>query len=124
MSNRICRESSLTAPMSLTNSVSTTRAFVMGQDAGGVIYCITAGGGTVASPQASGNATLHFFVDPDDSGTRYQLHDDTNTAVSLNITTGRCYALPDALFGAGKVHLVLTGTNNTLACHVRVGLKT
>lgn len=122
MASRICRESSLTPDLSLTNSVSTTKAFVMGQDAGGMLHVITAGGGSVATPTTNTEVTIHFYIDPDDSGTRYQLYDSANAVVAQKVNGGRCYPLPDALFGAGKVLMVLSGSS--AACIVRVSLKT
>jgi hypothetical protein len=109
----IYREHSM-APNSLavTASASTTRAFVMGQAAGGVIYCTATG--TAAA------VTLNFYLDPDDSGTKYLLCDDTNTAIAVTVQPDRCTAIPDVLFGAGKVYPVTTSSTATL----RIGLKT
>lgn len=115
MASRICREISLSNSISVTNSLSTTGSFVMGQDAGGLLY--------VSSPNA--DTTLTFYVDPQDNGTNFQLYDNTNTAVSLVVSAGaanqpfRCYPIPDALFGAGKVRVV-----GSASATIRVGLKT
>lgn len=118
---RICREHSLTDALALTTNASTTRGFVMGQDAGGILYCLSAGAnGTVSSPIVNTDVTISFLVDPDDSGTRYVLRDANNANVTMAIRGGNCYPLPDALFGAGKV-LIQTTSNPAI---VRIGLKT
>lgn len=98
--------------VSLTDSASTTGSFVMGFAAGGLIYRAT--GGT------AGAVTISFHVDPLDNGTRYQLYDGAGAAVTVQVAASQCIALPDALFAAGRVYLVLnTGQTAT----VRIGEK-
>lgn len=98
--------------ISLTDSASTTGSFVMGYAAGGLIYRAT--GGT------AGVVTISFHVDPLDNGTRYQLFDGTNAAVTVQVAASQCVALPDALFAAGRVYLVL---NSGQTASVRIGEK-
>ena len=98
--------------LALTDSASTTGSFVMGYAAGGLIY--RASGGT------GGTVTISFHVDPLDNGTRYQLFDGAGAAVTVQVAAGQCVALPDGLFAAGRIYLVLSSSQTA---NVRIGYK-
>ena len=120
--SRIAREHSLTGMLTFTTSVTpgTSRAFAMGQDAGGILHVFSAGAGADTATVTLTSVTIEFLVDPDDSGTTYTLHDSSGTKITMSVNGGRCYPLPDALFGAGKVYILTT----THPIRARIGLKT
>lgn len=98
--------------LSLTDTLTAANSFVMGYAAGGLIYRTT--GGT------AGDVTIRFHVDPLNNGTRHLLVDATGAPVQVLVGQSECVPLPDGLFAAGRVLMVLT-TGQTAS--VRIGEK-
>lgn len=96
--------------LTLTNSVSTTGKFAMGNKAGGMLHCV--------STATNAAVTVQFHNSPEPATTdTYLLCDSADAAISITMSPGRCYALPDALFAGGIVRPVLT-SNTTAVCYI------
>lgn len=109
MTMKIARVTSESISVSVTASPNDSGTFALGERSGGLLH--------VVSASAQGLSLLFASVDGD---TPYLLNDSENNPVTLTISAGGCYALPDELFAAKKVMLLLTSGTAT----VRVSTKT
>lgn len=61
-------------------------------------------GGGILVPAGVGYATLTFYAAVDDSDTLVPLYDG-GSAVTMSVTAGRYYALPDQVFNCGLIQI-------------------
>lgn len=115
MADNIHRISTLTqSTLLLTNSQNTSATFSMSGKAGALLHCL--------STSTNAAVTVQFYSIPDErTNSAFALCDISNNLVSLTIQANRCYALPDDLFAAMKIQIVIT-SNATAEC--RVSFKT
>jgi hypothetical protein len=97
--------------LTFSDDVDTTGRFTMGSNAAGLLHCLSTG--------SEGPVTLHFYSMPDpmEQTVTFLLADKYNSVVELEVEPGRCYPLPDELFGAAAVRVICT-TEDTADCRV------
>jgi hypothetical protein len=103
-----CRFNDLTSnSVVFTTSLSTSGGFALNT------YC----GGMILVASGSTSTTLTFYVKTQsDSSTSFQAYDSTGTAVTLSVVGGRCYPIPDELFGA--FYVTATTGSGTVTCQL------
>ncbi len=102
MATTIVRLGNICDPITLTASVSTTGGFSLSTDAGALLM--------VDSKSAAGSITISFYAKADGKLTdSYALVDKDGNPITQVITAaGQCFALPDGLFAARHVLMVLS----------------
>lgn len=102
MATTIVRLGNICDPIDLTSSISTTGGFSLSTDAGALLM--------VDSKSAAGSVTISFYAKADGkSADSYALVDKDGNAITQVITAaGQCFAMPDGLFAARHVMLVLS----------------
>ncbi len=100
-------------PVVFTDSTSTSGGFVMSSCSGALLL--------VDSVVNGPTVTLNFHARASsDSPTAYTVASATNTAIAVVVQSGRCYALPDALFAAGYVQATTGTAGQTVSCFVQM----
>jgi len=103
MADRIVRSCAKHIDLEVSDNASTSGTFQMSEAAGGLLHCVL------------GNGTLTFYSLPDiKSSTQFLLRDKFNANVTLTVAEGHCYPLPEELFAAKRVRIVLSSGTGTL----------
>lgn len=99
---RFSRYGSVTATDSTTGG-----GFMLGESSGGLLHCVSTG--------TNNPVTLQFWSRPDNnSATAYLLANSENGILAVVVQPGRCYQLPDELFSASLINLVLTSATTAV----------
>lgn len=105
MSLEIDRFSLVSEPLTVTSSEATSAPCGFGSCAGATLYCV--------STSTSGAITISWRAKFNASSPVYKLHDSTNTALTATIQPGRCYDVPQELFGALQIMAVADTAGQT-----------
>jgi len=109
MPNKIERLNSISGPITVTNSTTTSPKIPFGPAAGGVVVVDSLAGG-------ANTLAWHVAFGPDlESRPLY----DGTTAITTSVTAGRAYAIPDAAFAAPYVVAV----TNAGTASIRISVK-
>lgn len=112
MSMDIQRVIGLSTGIAVSNTVGAATLIPLGPASGGVLH--------VVSTSTDGAILVEFQVRHSPGSAEFRLADSSNDIITLSIQPGRCYAIPDELFGAMQFLVIAQTPGETAVLAVTI----